>query len=200
MLNWKYQLIRVVSVMCVVVTVSLLTSTGSQAQLFREFAPLERLTESGCVGTPVWDEIIEGSRRWVATMNGAAYCDRQTGLVWEANPYRAKFTWSAARAHCLNRTVGENNQLGWRLAWITELTTLIDKSRCGGVFQCLPEGHPFGDVIPTTSWSATTDADNPNQAWVQFFAASGQQTSELKEGPFEYFAWCVRGGTDADTY
>jgi hypothetical protein len=65
--------------------------------------------ESGCAATEAWNEVIEGPSRWVAAMDGAAYCDRQTGLVWETAAALGSFTWLDAIERCLNRTVNGQN-------------------------------------------------------------------------------------------
>jgi hypothetical protein len=48
---------------------------------------IDNLPESGpCDLPPTWGGLIPGDERFVATFGGAAYCDRQMGLVWEAAP------------------------------------------------------------------------------------------------------------------
>lgn len=199
MLNWKHQLMGFASLAFVCGTVNVLTPTGSDAQRFGEFAPLERLTESGCVETPVWDEIIEGPRRWVATMDGAAYCDRQTGLVWDARPSESRMTWEQAIAHCLNRTVGNNGQLGWQLPEINQLASLVDRNSrsCQENKICLPDGHPFkvefDPLLPEGLYWSVTPPPGPNNSLIQVVKFSnGTVDRDFKTSPFTK-GWCVRG-------
>jgi hypothetical protein len=53
-------------------------------------------------------------------------------------------------------------------------------------------------VQSATYWSATTMADHPESAWFVVFGAGGVAGSLNKINPG--YAWCVRGGMQADVY
>jgi hypothetical protein len=102
--------------------------------------------------------------------------------------------WNTARFHCTRRTTG--GRKGWRLPSMPELASLIDPSvPLPG--PTLPPGHPFTNVQSASYWSATTNAEDPTDAWgVIFFVGdvlSGSKASSIH-------AWCVRGGNNADRY
>ena len=62
---------------------------------------------------------------------------------------------------------------GWRLPSVHELASLVDPTNPGGDPD-LPAGHPFSNVQSSRYWSATTNADNPTNAWfVGFFISGG---------------------------
>lgn len=100
MMNWKHNIMGLAGETFLCGTVGLLFPTASQGQFLEQFASLERLPESGCVATPIWDEIIEAPARWIAKMDGAASCDRQAGVLWEAVPGGELFPWSEANSYC----------------------------------------------------------------------------------------------------
>ena len=160
-----------------------------------------------CGVPPTWGGVIPGDERFVPTFvdeDGVAhaYCDRQTGLVWEAEPVDTSFTWLQARIHCINRTVSWNGQKGGRLPAIPELASLVDTTStlCTGGGPCLPDGHPFSNVSSETYFSASTFEDIPDNAW-GVTLSDGNVTIAFKElvgGPLH--AWCVRGAMDADAY
>jgi hypothetical protein len=127
--------------------------------------------------------------------NSEAVLDKETGLVWEKSPNpTAQPTWSAARLNCTGSTTG--NRKGWRLPSIHELTSLIDPTVVSG--PTLPPGHPFVTVFKADYWSATTNVENPANAWGVGFDDGG-----VGDGPKTITtprAWCVRGGNNADQY
>jgi hypothetical protein len=81
-----------------------------------------------------------------------------------------------------------------------ELASLIDPSVTPG--PTLPPGHPFttgtSGVQSAVYWSASTDADNPTDAWFVVFG-NGVVNDFGKANDFGH-AWCVRGGMNADAY
>ena len=150
--------------------------------------------------------MIPGDERFVPTFvdaNGVAhaYCDRQTGLVWDAEPVGSDktVTWNLARDHCINRTVSWNGQKGGRLPSIPELASLVDTTSdsCTMDNICLPDGHPFPTVTSAGYWSASTDADDPSLAWRVFFFDGN--VGGLDKGISRH-PWCVRGATSESVY
>lgn len=122
-----------------------------------------------------------------------AVLDRETGLVWEQSPQTTNHTWLDARFQCANKNIG--GRKGWRLPSFAELMSLIDPS---GVVPALPPGNPFLNTQPGSYWSATTSAESAQAAWYVVL-----NTGELStiEKTFSFgFAWCVRGGMNADQY
>ena len=110
-------------------------------------------------------------------------------------PPRATFLdWSSVRSGCANKTTG--GRKCWRLPSIPELASLIDPSVSPG--PTLPAGHPFTNVQSAFYWSATSIADSPVFAWIVGFD-SGNVTASNKSLN-TYYAWCVRGGMNADAY
>ena len=115
----------------------------------------------------------------------AAVLDRETGLVWEKAPDSELKTWEQACTYCYQKELADRK--GWRLPTIEELSSLVDTSRLS---PSLPEGSPFTGVHAYFYWSATTDADEEENAWYVVFAAGyiGKGSKETKS-----YAWCVRG-------
>ena len=122
--------------------------------------------------------------------------DRETGLVWEKSPDTALINWTDARLSCPNKNVGGVGRKGWRLPSFPELASLVDSNNSA---PALPTGHPFTNIGAGGHWSATTNAEAAALAWlVNFLDGSvgfyGEKT--LSGG----YAWCVRGGMNADAY
>jgi hypothetical protein len=122
-----------------------------------------------------------------------AVLDHETNLVWERSPRSKPSTWLEAVGDCYGRTVGD--RLGWRLASIEELTSLVDPTQ--SLPQFLPPNHPFNvdESIGREYWSSTSLASIPPNAFII-------RTSPF-EGPFVGvtiksfrvpLGWCVRGG------
>lgn len=163
-----------------------------------------------CVVPPTWGGVIPGDERFVPTFvdevgRPRAYCDRQTGAVWEARPEfdEEGITWVEATGFCLNRVVGPDGHKGWRLPSIFELASLIDEnsSTCdppvGPNSICLPDDHPFDNVDSSGYWSATGHAEDPLVAygvnWKNRVVGLALKTNQLQ-------AWCVRGAMPVDLY
>jgi len=73
--------------------------------------------------------------------------------------------------------------------------SLIDPS---GVVPALPTGNPFFNIQPGSYWSATTSAESDQAAWYVVLTTGNVSTIEKAFG--FGFAWCVRGGMNADQY
>ena len=154
---------------------------------------------------PVWGKKIAGADRFEAVLDGAAYCDKETGLVWEARAGDTdgdmdvdnddRVSWTEAISHCSRQEVDDRK--GWALPLREQLATLVDtqSALCTGGGSCLPDDHPFSDVQSGFYWSATTVAGNPAFAWgVDFNDGS---VFSFNKGVDPY-AWCVRGDQSFD--
>lgn len=142
-----------------------------------------------CEVPPVWRKKFSGPDRFVAVLNGAAYCDQETGLVWETFPAMGSFDWTGAINHCATRQVGARK--GWSLPMREQLASLVDTNSglCIGGGLCVPDGHPFQNVQLTNYWSATTTMGTPTFAWfVNFFFGSTLVSKLDGQG----LAWCTR--------
>ena len=152
-----------------------------------------------CDVPPVWGKKFPGADRFVAVLDGAAYCDQETGLVWDSTPVNAgtTFGWGEAIAHCATREVGDRK--GWALPMREQLASLVDTNSalCNGGGPCLPDGHPFQNVEPLPYWSATVAASSPSAAWEVNFV-NGSLGAISDKFMTNYHAWCVRGGQSFD--
>jgi len=123
--------------------------------------------------------------------NDEAVLDKETQLVWEQSPRIAPDIWFQARFICVLKNVG--GRLGWRLPSLHELASLMDPTQ--GVAPPLSPDHPFSNVQASDYWSATSDATNPNDAWVVSFGSPvGGVDTDVKTDPL-VAVWCVRGGS-----
>jgi hypothetical protein len=119
--------------------------------------------------------------------------DNLTGLVWlkNANPFGFR-TWEQALRDCNNLAHGsyglsDGSKRGdWHLPNIKEIESLVDYNRFG---PCLPEGHPFVEVRPSSYWTSTTVALAPSEAMFIILGV-GPAIFENKEHPF--FVWPVK--------
>ena len=144
---------------------------------------LAKLSTSGGGGnhTLRWDTNNPSATRFTTAFPGAVL-DNNTGLVWEQAPDGAPRNWAT---------------VGWRLPSMVELISVQDGSPAP-VAPFVP-GTVFTGVQLIGYWSATTFAGGPTDAWVVFFSSSSglDHRSKAIDG---FYAWCVRGGMNADTY
>lgn len=142
-----------------------------------------------CEVPPVSRKKIPGPDRFVSVLNGAAYCDQETGLVWETSPAAGSFDWAGAINHCATREVGARK--GWALPLRGQLASLVDTNSglCTGGELCVPDGHPFQNVQATGYWSASTTAGAPTFAWLVDFFFGSLVVSHLDGNGL---AWCTR--------
>ncbi|HBP88457.1 MAG TPA: DUF1566 domain-containing protein [Nitrospirales bacterium] len=142
-----------------------------------------------CEIPPVWRKKFPGPDRFVAVLNGAAYCDQETGLVWETSPASGSFDWTGAINHCATREVGARK--GWSLPKREQLASLVDTNSglCTGGGLCVPDGHPFQNVQSASYWSATTTSGTPTFAWLVNFFFGSVLVSHLDGNGL---AWCTR--------
>jgi hypothetical protein len=150
-----------------------------------------------CEVPPVWGKKIAGAARFVAVLDGGAYCDQETGLVWEQSPDPTpQSSWQRAISHCAGLEVDDRK--GWSLPVREQLASLVDETGTGvdsnGAPLTLPDGHPFdpAGVQSDSYWSASTFAGNPSVAWFVFFGFGDVSFDSKVNGITR--AWCVRGG------
>ncbi len=161
-------------------------------------------SNTACAVPPTWGGVIPGDERFVPTFVDAdgvayAYCDLQTGLVWEAEPDNTELNWKDALKHCIDSAESWSGQKGGRLPSIPELASLVDttSSNCPGV--CLPDGNPFTTVLPKAYWSASKNVNETERAWNVDFH-NGRLFSDPISETFKFYAWCVRGPMNTDGY
>ncbi len=154
-----------------------------------------------CPAVPNWGIKLPADQRFVPALvevvggfvNVAAYCDRETGLVWPRTlSARDIFNWEQALAHCAHLSVA--GRMGWHLPLVHQLTSLVDTNAA----PALPPGHPFN--VPTDSvnyWSATASARLSGRVvGMDFSGTSGIST--IMKSTTGLHTWCVRGGQEFD--
>jgi hypothetical protein len=143
---------------------------------------------------PTWDQVLPAGERFKVVMGGEAVLDRETGLVWQRVPphpesFPTPLSWKRSGELC--RLAETGGRMGWRLATVEELFTLVDPSSV----TVLPVGHPF-DLGPSPSWYFwTADVDPQSPALVGLTNLHGRlfvlTNTVLPPNPR---LWCVRGG------
>lgn len=148
-----------------------------------------------CGGAKMGGQTFSGVDRFVPVLYGVAYCDRETGIVWETSPSVSAFNWAGAISHCTTRQVG--GRKGWALPMREQLASLMDINSvlCLGGGLCLPDVHPFQNVQSANYWSASTTGGTPTFAWLVNYFLGGVFVIKL-EG--RGHAWCVRDGQNSD--
>lgn len=151
-------------------------------------------SEAEAVDLRSWDQKIDQVAkrfRVLGDFDGRAVLDVETQLVWHRTPSSQLRTWSGAFNSCHGSYIGGRG--GWRLPYMEELTSLIDRTEA---FPPLPSGHPF-DVsnLTTDAWSANTVVGT-DEAYTQDMRNDGYLGSLPKHLQRNY--WCVRGGHGAD--
>lgn len=143
-----------------------------------------------CEAPPMIGKPIPGTERFVTVLNGGAYCDQETGLVWERFPAGGFFDWAGAINHCAALQVAAWK--GWSLPSRDQLESLldIDSILCRGGGLCLPDGHPFQNVQSAGYWSASMTVGTPTFGWLVNFSLGSSLVMSLKA---KGLAWCVRG-------
>ena len=84
--------------------------------------------------------------------------------------------------------------VGWRLPSVIELSSVRDPALAAP----LVPASVFTGVQSALHWSATTVAGDPANAWNVSFGGNGHLVSVDKA--LTSYAWCVRGGMNADVY
>ena len=106
-------------------------------------------------------------------------------------------SWVDAVEHCYLRTVGGEigQSLGWRLATVQELGTIIEPMTIGT--PKLPAGHPFTG-ISGIFLAATTDSNSAYAAY-RWDSDYGTYASSWNKGYSDGGrAWCVRSASGFD--
>lgn len=163
-----------------------------------EIAFVER---SRCDRPVSWNRKFPGNERFVPALNGHAFCDVETGLVWEEAPDPDPTYWRSALVHCANLEI--DGRMGWHLPTIEELQSLIEGySPDAG----LPVGHPFLGLseINTESFFSSSPGQRAvygHYPTIWFIYTDGGPPIEQEIGvpPFtsaQKRAWCVRGGAN----
>ena len=133
--------------------------------------------------------------------------DKTTGLIWlkNANCF-GSLTWDEAMTAAASLADGQcsltdGSAAGdWRLPERDALLALIDKrytypvlmSNAVGKVQ-LMKGTPFSSVQSSPYWSATTNANYPDGAWIVFLGLCYDMVDyEIKTRP--HYVWPVRSG------
>jgi hypothetical protein len=89
------------------------------------------------------------------------WTDPQTHLEWQMES-PGEMTWDEARTYA--KELSLNGQTDWRLPEVSELETLLDRSRYRPVIR---EEVPFRDVL--SYWSSTTFDPATQSAWIVMF-------------------------------
>ena len=83
--------------------------------------------------------------------------------------------------------MSDDSQPGdWSLPNIREAESLVDYGMVG---PCLPQGHPFDNVRPSSYWTSTSVAAAPSEAMFIIYGV-GPSIFENKQHPF--FVWPVK--------
>jgi len=137
-----------------------------------------------------WSRTFTPDVRFKEVLDGAAFLDRETGLVWEKRPDTTTSTWGSSSYICYGRTVG--GRRGWRLPTVEELLSLIDPRQQD---PALPPGHPFMDIQPGVYWTGTTLSAVAGSAH-GVSLPDGSLFDQVKNAQAHF--WCVRGGHGHD--
>ncbi len=149
-----------------------------------------------CQGTGQDGELQAGkpfpSSRFTDNGNGTV-TDNMTRLVWlkNANPFGFR-VWEESLTLCNSLRSGDaglndgSREGDWHLPNIREIESLVDYNEVG---PCLPKGHPFENVRPSSYWTSTSVTAAPTEAMFIILGV-GPSIFESKEHPF--FVWPVR--------
>ena len=110
------------------------------------------------------------------------WVDPKTGLWWQSRS-PGEMTWDEAKEYA--EALRLDGKAGWRLPSLTELESLLDRSRYRPVMR---EGVPFRDEH--SYWSSTTFEENTRTAWIVMFDGAYVLSYSKRN---RYFVRCVRG-------
>ena len=130
--------------------------------------------------------------RFVKNSDGTV-TDQLTGLIWlqNGNPFGPR-TWQEGldlcNALCDGKSgLSDGSRPGdWSLPNIREAESLVDYGQAG---PCLPQGHPFDNVRPSSYWTSTSVTAAPTEAMFIIYGV-GPSIFENKLHPF--FIWPVK--------
>ena len=113
--------------------------------------------------------------------------DNLTGLMWQRVPLSTTSTWNGAIDYCNNLTLA--GYTDWRLPNVLELESLYNASRADNAAWLNSQG--FSNVQNNYYWSAGTDADLTDNAWLVYLSygyfLSANRTND-------YYVVAVRSG------
>ncbi len=115
-------------------------------------------------------------------VKGSTWLDPKTGLEWQGES-PGRMAWHEAQLYA--RSVCWDGKTDWRLPAVSELETLLDRTRYRPVMRA---EIPFRDGL--SYWSSTTFGHNKNSAWIVMFDGA-YVLSYYKTN--EYYIRCVRG-------
>jgi hypothetical protein len=148
---------------------------------------------------PSWDQKLVCSTaancpRFIVLTDWAsqAVLDRETGLVWQQTPNPASQPWSEATLTCIGQSTG--GRMGWRLATVQELLSLLDPTAGALSSPGLPPGHPFGGSLSEQSFWSATQSDDVSSTASKYvvFVASTIALVTVEPPAVPHRSWCVR--------
>lgn len=134
-----------------------------------------------------WSRTLGAGERFTLVLDGQAVLDNETGLVWQRTPSTTKSTWTGAGYACMYAASG--SRLGWHLATISELESLVDTTQQN---PTLPAGHPFVLGSDFSFWSQTGSLDTATNGLLLNF--SSNFLFQAAKSSWQARGWCVRGG------
>jgi len=174
-------------------------------QLEQRFGSLEEAVEgiasasrAACDVPPSWNRKLPAAERFTPALNGGAYCDLETGVIWEETPSTHAYTYRRALDACTVLQI--DGRLGWRLPTIEEMGSLVDTANIDRIGVALPLGHPFKGPLGSVFWTATLEETRlVGQKRTPYYMDMGSgvvitRRSEAGDVGGQERVWCVRGG------
>jgi len=159
-----------------------LPDTG-QTKCYQAVSPY---AEIPCAGTGQDGAYTINPMSFTDNGNGTV-TDNNTGLIWQqAEP--GYMTWASALSYCEGLSLGGFS--GWRLPSKKELITIVD--------YLIPYPGPtiktayFPNAYAAYSWSSTTYAGGPDDAWLVDFSDGG--VYDIGSKGANCYVRCARGG------
>lgn len=176
---------------------------GIQEQLVQIESGVDKLGESvdeiasanrAICDRPVsWNRKLPDNERFALALNGGAYCDLETGLIWMEEPSPSHASWKQAFSLC--HLIEVDGRKGWNLPTVEQLSTLIDSKNVGSG-PALPPGHPFKGVLDDVFWTSslreTSLVGRTRQVWLVDLGI-GIPITRTSIKLSEARVWCVRG-------
>jgi len=136
------------------------------------------------------------------TDHGDIVTDNLTGLMWTKNgnlPNSTK-TWQQALGYVLGMNDGIYPNFGytdWRLSNVNELKSLVNCAESTATWlntQGFTNVQAGNDVQAGDYCSSTTNADDPDRAWVVRMGDGSVTDGKKESSDRYYYVWPVRGG------